>query len=409
MALNDSFANLVNDISQQVLQQVQQQVQGAVSLAVTQRVNELITEDLVKSAVDSKINAQIDTFQIDLTEFDNRIIEAGNKIINGINTESMEKINVLISSRINGIDLEALVKQYIESNLNSDGRHLRLLPKAIPGTAVDTETLKITGDQITGGTVTEFASTGIDDKATSCKLTIMDVGTIFENTLYAPRVEVKGDAVVDGNLIIKGVIPRESQTYQNIVADVGNIANDTYDRVFAKLQTETLDIAKLTVGHRSIIEGDTLTTAIVNSNLRRVGTLQDLQTSGESLLSETLYTSNKRVGINTMDPSMALSIWDEEIEVGIGKRSQGTAQVTTRANKMVVGINTQNNITLTADGNVIVPQIKIGNMQFSTSPSTPNFDAVKGTVVFNENPSIGGPLGWVSLGESRWANFGIID
>jgi len=29
--------------------------------------------------------------------------------------------------------------------------------------------------------------------------------------------------------------------------------------------------------------------------------------------------------------------------------------------------------------------------------------------VFNSNPSLGGPLGWVSLGDARWANFGIID
>ena len=76
---------------------------------------------------------------------------------------------------------------------------------------------------------------------------------------------------------------------------------------------------------------------------------------------------------------------------------------------MILGINTQNNITLTADGGVAVQQLKLGNMQFSSSPSTPSYNAAKGTVVFNENPSLGGPLGWVSLGDARWANFGIID
>jgi len=29
--------------------------------------------------------------------------------------------------------------------------------------------------------------------------------------------------------------------------------------------------------------------------------------------------------------------------------------------------------------------------------------------VFNANPTLGGPLGWVSLGDARWANFGLVD
>ena len=409
MAINESFGNLVNDLTEQVLQQVQQQVQGAISSAVTQRVNDLITSDVVNRVITTAVQQQINDFVPDMTLFENRLVEAGDRIINTIDTDSTQKVNDLIGSKINGVDLEALVAQFIASNLNSDGRHLSLIPGAIPGTAVDSTSLTISADNIIDGTVKNFASTGIDDKATSCQLTIMDAGTVFENTLYAPRVEVKGDAIIDGNLIIKGTIPKESQTYQNIIADVSSIAESTHDRILTRIQTETLDIAKLTIGQRSIIEGDTLTTAVVNSNLRRVGTLTDLQTAGETLLSETLYTTNRRVGINTMDPSLALSVWDEEVEISIGKYSQDTAQMTTRSKTFVIGSNNQKTITLTGDGTAVIPRLQIGNMLFYSSSTSPSDSAPKGTVVFNENPSLGGPLGWVSLGDARWANFGIID
>ena len=164
------------------------------------------------------------------------------------------------------------------------------------------------------------------------------------------------------------------------------------------------------MGQRSIIEGNTLTTTVLHSNLQSVGVLKDLQTAGETLLSETLYTTSKRVGINTMDPSLALSIWDEEIQIDIGKQSQNTAQISTpRGHSMILGSNGQKNITLTTDGAAVIPKLQIGNMQFSTAAAPPATNDPKGTVVFNENPSLGGPMGWISLGDARWANFGIID
>jgi hypothetical protein len=111
-----------------------------------------------------------------------------------------------------------------------------------------------------------------------------------------------------------------------------------------------------------------------------------------------------------MDPATALSIWDEEIEIGIGKKSQNTARIATaREHTLVLGTNKQDNITLTPDGVATIPKLRIGNMLFSSSATPPNYNAPRNTVVFNEFPNIGGPLGWVSLGDARWANFGIID
>ena len=175
------------------------------------------------------------------------------------------------------------------------------------------------------------------------------------------------------------------------------------------MQNESFDIAKLTIGQRSIIEGSTLTNAVTSSQLQRVGVLRDLQTDGETFLSETLYTTNRRVGVNTMDPATALSVWDEEIEIGIGKQSKDTAQINSRAVNFIISVANKKNITLTEDGTTIIPRLQLGNMTMSSGSAPPSYNAAKGSVVFNENPSLGGPMGWISLGDARWANFGIID
>ena len=409
MTIENSFGTLVNDITKQVLVQVQQQVLESINAAVAQRIDDLVSTDVINELVSREVTQRIISFQPDMSAFEQRIIDAGNNIINTINSDSTRHINELISSQIRGVNIEELTKLCITDNLNARGQHLSLIDNIIPGTAINTESLKITGDNVLGGTITNFASTGIDDRASTCQVTILDAGTVFENKLYAKAVEVKGDAVIDGNLIINGSILKDSQGYQTIIADVTDIADATYNRVFDRIQNESLDIAKLTIGQRSIIEGSTLTNAVTSSQLQRVGVLRDLQTDGETFLSETLYTTNRRVGVNTMDPATALSVWDEEIEIGIGKQSKDTAQINSRAVNFIISVANKKNITLTEDGTTIIPRLQLGNMTMSSGSAPPSYNAAKGSVVFNENPSLGGPMGWISLGDARWANFGIID
>tara|TARA_Y100000004_G_scaffold80717_1_gene90719 strand:+ start:2973 stop:4658 length:1686 start_codon:yes stop_codon:yes gene_type:complete len=55
---------------------------------------------------------------------------------------------------------------------------------------------RVTGNRIGGGTITTFASTGIDDNATSNKLTITDATSTFGNPLA-----VTGDATITGNVL----------------------------------------------------------------------------------------------------------------------------------------------------------------------------------------------------------------
>lgn len=336
------------------------------------------------------------------------------QLLNSIKQRVEDQINQTVTSmireRVNSADVVATIKDNIVEIFNITSTHFPFGPNTVPGSAVDVSSLsQLPGDLVSGGVVKNFASTGIDDRASVCQVTVMDAGTVFENKLYAKELEVKGDTVIDGNLVVRGVIPKDTTAYQSLITDVTDIANETYQRVFDRIQNQSLDVNQITVAQRSIIEGSALTSAVISSQLQQVGILQDLQTAGETLLSETLYASNRRVGINTMDPACALSVWDEEIEIGIGKQSKNTAQINSRATEFIISVANKKNITLTDSGTTVIPQLQLGNMLMSSSPTPPNYNANKGTVVFNENPSLGGPLGWVSLGDARWANFGVID
>jgi hypothetical protein len=148
----------------------------------------------------------------------------------------------------------------------------------------------------------------------------------------------------------------------------------------------------------------------VNSNLQTLGELKELRVSGESLLAQTLYVTPKRVGVNTIEPSAALSIWDDEIEIITKKKSKDIGLFgTPRHQKLVLTSNNKDNIILNEDGSVQINNLKIGAVMFSTSNNPPNYVSERCHIVWNTNPNLGGPLGWICLGGANWANFGIID
>ena len=84
---------------------------------------------------------------------------------------------------------------------------------SISGTSIDlsgqTLTLgndSVSGDAIDGGTISNFASTGIDDNATSTQVTVTDLGPTFG----------AGDAIVTGDLTVNGTLTSINTTNTEI-------------------------------------------------------------------------------------------------------------------------------------------------------------------------------------------------
>ena len=354
-------------------------------------------------------------------DIDNQVNQIVKEVIADITTKIQDQVMSTVAEEItkitSKIDYETLFKLSLTSVLKD--KQFTFPNNSIPATALEFENFIVSGDCITGGIIKNFGSTGIDDQSTACQVTILDEVTVVENNLLTKDLTVKGTATIEGDLNVTGTMPESSPLFQNVVqaasdrvrGSLNEIVFQSYaNMVLDRIKSDGLDLTKITVNGDTVIDGGNLGHSITYSNLQKLGVLQELQVKGETLLAQTLYATSRRVGVNTIEPTQALSVWDQEVEIGIGKHGTNTGVIETpRNHALVLSSNAKNNLTLTPDGGVTVNELTLGGTNITTSNAPPTDNRAKGSIVFNKNPSLGGPLGWVSLGDARWANFGIID
>ena len=415
----------VNQIVQNIIEQITTQVQAQVATVIGAKIDEVVKAidctSLLSEKLSQKLDIKLSSLPIDKNtieaELTNRITAMSHALATQIEKESLKSIAGTVSQQVNTIDFKTLYQSAVVDSIVSE--IVTFPDHSIPLNSLNLENLRLTGDSIQGGIIQNFGSTGIDDQASACQVTIMDEVTVVENNLLTKDLTVKGTATIEGDLNVTGTIPESSHLFQSVVAAATNNVRTSLDQVVFKsyadmvlntIRADGLDLTKITVNGQEVVNGNNLSTFITASNLQKLGVLQELQVQGESLFADTMYISTKRVGINTIEPAQALSIWDQEIEVGVGKQSNNTAIIGTPRNQtLVVSSNGKNNLVLTPDGAATVNKINMGTMSFTVGDAPPSNNQPKGSIVFNSNPSLGGPLGWVSLGDAKWANFGVID
>ena len=419
MDIDNHVSGIVQTIISQITTQVQQQVAAQIDQKISEIVSNLDTTSILADQLSKKLDARLNQLPTDSKSIEAqlslRLDKLSSDLSSRVQTESIRITTESINSQINRIDFTQICQSTLLSAIQN--QTFKYSDASIPAQAIDPTNWIISGSNIQGGIIKNFGSSGIDDKALTCQLSIFDSVTVVENNLVTKDLTVKGTTTIEGDLNVTGTMPEDSTLFKNVVrASAGAIKADptvfqTYvDSVFKQIKDAGLDLNQIKLNGQDIVVGQSLGNNIISSNLQKVGQLQELQVAGESLLSGTLYTTNQRVGVNTIEPAQALSIWDQEIEIGIGKQSSSTAVIgVPRSQTLVLSSNGKNNITLTPDGATTVNRLNMGSMTFSVADMPPHDNQPIGSVVFNSNPNLGGPLGWVSLGEARWANFGIID
>ena len=287
-----------------------------------------------------------------------------------------------ITTKLDGV-VDAIIST-ITASLSAQIRDLVLaeVQKQVGVLSSAVLTGTISGNQINGGIITEFGSTGIDDRATACVLTLLDESVVIENNLLTR------DLTVQGNLAVRGMIDESSPFFMQITNAV------------------TKNLAIVEKPSLPAVGADW-----VSSVPAALGPPQGLQSAGECLLDSTLYVSDKKVGINTIAPTAALTIRDAEAELRIGKLRYGTVQIVAPGNQnLILSSNFKPNIILADDGSTLIEELYVGGpVKITSASSPPRGDGEKGHIVFNANPSKGGPMGWVCLGADTWANLATID
>jgi hypothetical protein len=397
--LNSIIESIVNDIKAKVDESLSSTIQGHIARAI----DEYDLDKKLTELADPKISKKISEYPIDVSSITAEITQTGQAIIAEFKDVIAVRVNEAAKEHVANFNVEPVIQQAVSTYL----KKISFPKNSINSESINLENFSLSGDHIIGGIITQFASTGIDDKATACQLTILDNAVVIEQPILTNGIQVKGSAKIEANLIVNnisvtGAFNDKSEGVRHLLAAV---ENNTLDNI----AQNGIAAPKLMFGDKTLIDSDHLASSILTSNLRKVGTLEGLQTRGETLLDNTLYVAKKRVGINTLEPTYALSVWDEEIEFAVGKSSLNRAFVGThRPFAITLGAAGKENISLDVDGSVTINDLRLGALPIGTASMDPTWAGRTGEIAFNDNPKIGQPIGWVCLEGHRWAKFGII-
>ena len=333
-----------------------------------------------------------------------------------LQSQIAKQVQADVAQKLAQIDVQLLLKDYVDRTLGGAIKTVNFPENSIPGTAIDRSSLHIGGDNVSGGIIRNFGSTGIQDSASRCILTVLDDATVVENNLVAAAASIKGDLTVDGSLNVLGEIDPDSPFFKDLSERAAGLVHmslnkELYsmftDTVFSKIKTDGLDLTKLTLNGNEIVTSNQLGHSIIESNLQKLGQLRSLTVTGESTLGNALFVGNKRIGIGTTEPAAILDIWDQEVNISTSKLRQNVGIFgAARNQQLVLSSNSKENLTLEVNGSVTIPKLNIGSVTITSSSTEPKYDAPRGDIVINSAPEVGRPALWVSLGGARWATTG---
>jgi hypothetical protein len=318
---------------------------------------------------------------------------------------------------------------------------------------------EISGDLVSGGVIKKFASTGIEDHATTRTVKIVD-GAVYVDKIITETIE--GNISLDGSLTVSGDL-RADKLY---VSEV--ISKSTFGKTFLEFQpvddavnpegsgmiwkgkdytklfvlksnpirfysSESIDIPKdkfYSIDGLEVVSRTTLGTGIKKSSLREVGPLIKLDVTGDVNLSEFVSFSSdqQRMSINSEQMVGVLTIGDMFNDVIIKIDSDdGRAKIGTYNNrsldliagdmamvtvdpKGIVSIGSEYKTDMNTriwgklgvnvknpDADIEVRGgIRFGGKLFIVDNSPPiKGNYKRGDIVWNESPGQNSPIGWV--------------
>ena len=204
---------------------------------------------------------------------------------------------------------------------------------------IDFTTDDLSGDYISGGTITDFSSTGIIDEATNTIVHLDDTGLSVDN-LVTNNLEVD-NITVSGKMTVKNMVIEYNQ--EEVATDV-------------RLHKAGL----IHIGNDCVMSRSELGPSIVYSNLRKVGRLTNLTVDGHFEAGYTLYVNEQKnaVGVNTEEPIGALHVrTNDGGELLIDSIDSGSYIGTVRNSDLMFGTdilrrNRPAYLTITVEGNV---------------------------------------------------------
>ena len=356
-----------------------------------------------------------------------------------------------------GSSLQTLVQQ-ANGPVDLDNLHTKILKRSL------------TGDHILGGTIVNFASTGIKDQATSQQLTIKDSGVEIksltvdsvkgnvsvENTLTVNTIkvdvlevrEIKTDlkfgqgaslevTVTGGETLVgKGMLLKGQGSTKQLIFSINP------DKFVSTEHFELIKDREYHIDGTPVLSATALGMGITKSNLREVGRLRGLIVDGSVNLGQYVFynDSTNRFGIGIESPNAGLSVCEDGVEVILGTKDQSRGIVGTFAsvpfdivtdNTARMSVGSSGNITFNSSEVILNGKLAIGVRTRDSRVDLHVAGAVKyqdhihqylngvpdsgtytrGDIAWNTEPDVGRCVGWVCVragSPGTWMPFGEI-
>jgi hypothetical protein len=256
-----------------------------------------------------------------------------------------------------------------------------------------------------------FSSTGIDDKATTCQLTIMDETIVVENMLTAKSAHFV-DSVTVKDLAVTGSINTDNRSWDALAASISGKTLSKLDaewkallvsQVTNEIKNNGINFENVKIDNSPLVQGSQLSRSITQSNIQKLGELHELTVLGAARLNDTVTVVKQRLGVNTEQPDSALNVWDDEVSISAGKYKHQEAYFGTNRNQALnIGVNKNPQITIGTDGFTSINKLRVAQYVIGHGLEVPNYTGTKGDMIFNSNPTPGSAFAWVCLGGYKW-------
>lgn len=398
-------------IRTQLSQAINNNIAGLVQDAEWLSTVESMVVDYAKQRVVAKFNNSDSMEEIlsSVTDAVKNLFESG-KIDQIKNLVDSDKLTSIINK-----ELSANIEQHVQE-LFVDNTFLINIKKQLLST-LQSELKKRAGElnlneEVKGLVADLFSSSfnGIKDTASDVELSVSTGSVVAKNSLLANDIQAT-DSVKTQNLIVNGGIAGagvknlELAITEAVYAQVAEQSANTIADIVLDKAKAGIEFNSVRIDGLPLIDDGKLNRTIKDTSITSVGTLASLDVAGETTLhNNTAVVVNKRVGINTVEPSMSLDVWDEEVQVSIGKKKERTGFIgSNRLQNLEIGVNGRGNITITDDNVVVVKNLQVDKNRISWGNEVPGYSGSKGDIVYNTNLSADKPVfAWMCVGGFNW-------